>query len=307
METLLSHTRGPWPVPDRLAEEALRGGSDPCPQAAQAGAAWFAARSARAAPSANGAMRKCCAGSGGPASLTSGRRSNRPTRRHARFLASWRESTATARSAVTPARGRNRPAARDPWVPLQGVALTSRYGKTTCWPAGSAPYSPTWLDEAPPAARVVWIRAGAVGPHRRTVALLPGGRAAGPAPPPANAKLTPPEGEVHDAIRERLAAGPAFWLDLANELDRPSEELHSALWDLAFGGEITNDSFAPLRAPRLVGPDLRPAAAASRRRAATGPTVQGRWSLTETLFRNAPRCRPEAAGQAERCWSATAS
>ncbi|HRV60459.1 MAG TPA: DEAD/DEAH box helicase, partial [Solirubrobacterales bacterium] len=73
------------------------------------------------------------------------------------------------------------------------------------------------------------------------------------------------------------------------------------LWDLAFGGEITNDSFAPLRAPRLRSvPTYEPGGRRfSRRRAATGPTVQGRWSLTETLFRNAPAAGPRLRAQAE--------
>ena len=44
--------------------------------------------------------------------------------------------------------------------------------------------------------------------------------------------------------------GPCFWLDLL-ELDGSAEELHEALWDLAWSGEVTNDAFAPLRAPRL--------------------------------------------------------
>ena len=53
------------------------------------------------------------------------------------------------------------------------------------------------------------------------------------------------------AIRERLAIGPCFWIDLVAELEARREELHEALWDLAWAGEATNDAFAPLRAPRL--------------------------------------------------------
>jgi ATP-dependent Lhr-like helicase len=69
------------------------------------------------------------------------------------------------------------------------------------------------------------------------------------------------------------------------------------LWNLAWAGEATNDAFAPLRAPRLtlaraqrdrVRGAGRPGRFASRRRAAgASAQVQGRWSLTEPLFRAA--------------------
>ena len=81
-------------------------------------------------------------------------------------------------------------------------------------------------------------------------------------------------------------------------LDRPRrrargvpEELHEALWDLAWAGEATNDAFAPLRARRLSArpePVARAAAASRRAGPAAGGTVQGRWSLTSSLFREAP-------------------
>jgi len=220
---------------------------------------------------------------------------------YARFLASWQGI-----DRYRPLGGRARPGAgtdrlREILVPLQGVALTQSVWENDVLPRRLGSYSPTWLDELCTSGEVVWIGAGAVGRTDGRVALYfrEDVRLAGP--PPSNSKLNPPEGEVHDAIRDRLAAGPAFWLDLAQELDHPSEELHSALWDLAFGGEITNDSFAPLRAPRLRSvPTYEPGGRRfSRRRAATGPTVQGRWSLTETLFRNAPAAGPKLRAQAE--------
>src|SRR5204863_7376641 len=80
------------------------------------------------------------------------------------------------------------------------------------------------------------------------------------------------------------------------------QELHEALWDLAWSGEVTNDAFAPLRAPRLRA--VRPAEARggrrfSRRRASTGQAVQGRWSLTTPLFEGAPPAGPRLRAQAE--------
>ncbi len=220
---------------------------------------------------------------------------------YARFLASWQgiDRHRPLRKDARPGAGTDR--LREILVPLQGVALTQSVWEKDVLPRRLGSYSPTWLDELCTSGEVVWIGAGAVGRTDGRVALYfrEDVRLAGP--PPSNAKLEAPASELHDAIRERLAAGPAFWLDLVGELDFPAEELHSALWDLAFGGEITNDSFAPLRAPRLRSvPTYEPGGRRfSRRRAATGPTVQGRWSLTGTLFRNAPATGPKLRAQAE--------
>jgi CRP-like cAMP-binding protein len=113
-------------------------------------------------------------------------------------------------------------------------------------------------------------------------------------------KLERPEGEVHDAIRERLAAGPDFWLDLLADLEHPVEELHVALWDLAWAGEVTNDAFSPLRAPRLrAAPPAEQRGRRFARRRAAGAAVQGRWSLTAPLFENAPAAGPRLRAQAE--------
>src|SRR5207247_979830 len=162
-------------------------------------------------------------------------------------------------------------------------------------------YSPSWLDELCTSGEVVWIGAGALGRSDGRVAVYfrEDVRLAGP--PPANSKLESPEGELHDAIRSRLQAGPSFWLDLVAELEASPQELHSALWDLAWVGEVTNDAFAPLRAPRLraVRPSEPRGRRFSRRRAAAGQAVQGRWSLTEPLFEGAPPVGPRLRAQAE--------
>ncbi|HEV2723733.1 MAG TPA: hypothetical protein VGV10_03795, partial [Thermoleophilaceae bacterium] len=62
------------------------------------------------------------------------------------------------------------------------------------------------------------------------------------------------------------------------------------LWDLVWAGEVTNDAFAPLRAPRLsLARGARDTARRfTRRRRPGAPQVQGRWSLTAPLFADAP-------------------
>jgi ATP-dependent Lhr-like helicase len=99
----------------------------------------------------------------------------------------------------------------------------------------------------------------------------------------------------HDALRERLAQSPCFFTDLLAELALSPEEIQEALWDLVWAGEATNDAFAPLRAPRLTLAKAqrqvdrsRPGRRFGTRRSGAGATVQGRWSLTNTIFRSEP-------------------
>ena len=81
----------------------------------------------------------------------------------------------------------------------------------------------------------------------------------------------------------------------------PPRSCTTALWDLAWSGEVTNDAFAPLRAPRLRAapahrarrPPLRPPPRAAAR------AVLGRWSLTAPLFADAPAAGPRMRAQAE--------
>src|SRR5205807_1899671 len=81
-----------------------------------------------------------------------------------------------------------------------------------------------------------------------------------------------------------------FWLDLLDATQLESSEALAALWDLVWAGEVTNDSWAPLRAQRRYGVprvDKRPRRF-SRRRAAAITATQGRWALTEGLFADSP-------------------
>jgi ATP-dependent Lhr-like helicase len=215
--------------------------------------------------------------------------------RFARFLSSWQNVDAHRAAGAGPDR------LRDALVPLQGVALTPKAWEEDVLPRRLGAYSPAWLDELCTSGEVVWIGAGSRGRNDGRVALYfrEDVRLAGP--PPANAKLDRPEGETHDAIRERLVRGPAFWLDLLADLDSPTEEIHNALWDLAWSGEVTNDAFSPLRAPRLraVPSQGQQGRRFGRRRAGAGAAVQGRWSLTAPLFEDAPSVGPRLRAQAE--------
>ncbi len=228
------------------------------------------------------------------------------TRELARFLPSWQNVDAFRRAGA----GLDR--LREALVPLQGVALTPKVWEADVLPRRLGAYSPSWLDELCTSGELVWIGAGALGRNDGRVALYfrEDVRLAGP--PPGNAKLEAAGGEVHEAIRERLAAGPSFWLDLLADLEHPAEDIHNALWDLVWTGAVTNDAFAPLRAPRLraagdsgVSPSSRYARGRrqgrrfARHRSATGAAIQGRWSLTAPLFANAPGPGAKLRAQAE--------
>src|ERR687898_158698 len=142
------------------------------------------------------------------ARAASGARSHRRRGALDRFLPSWQNVDAYRPAGAGPDR------LREGLVPLQGVALTPEVWERDVLPRRLGAYSPAWLDELCTGGELVWIGAGALGRSGGKVALYfrEDVRLAGP--PPANAKLERPEGEVHELIRARLAAGPSFWLDL---------------------------------------------------------------------------------------------
>ncbi len=211
---------------------------------------------------------------------------------------------------------------REVLVPLQGLALPAEIWERDVLPRRIGAYSPAWLDTLCASGEVVWVGAGALGRSSGRVALYFREDAALIGPPSAprsssapGAGASPSEGgwAVHTLLRERLARGPAFFTDLLAELSVAGETLREALWDLVWAGEATNDAWAPLRAPHLAlargaggeaeatrgeaamgdsragRPVLssRPMAARSRfgvRRRGAQAQVQGRWSLTASLF-----------------------
>jgi ATP-dependent Lhr-like helicase len=214
----------------------------------------------------------------------------------ARFLPEWQNV-----DAHRPA-GAGLDRLREALVPLQGVALTAETWERDVLPRRVGTYSPAWIDQLCTSGELVWIGAGALGRSGGRVALYYREDVHLAGPPPGNAKLESPEGEAHDYIRAQLGEAPRFWLDLLGP-DAPvgAEDLHAALWDLAWAGEVTNDAFAPLRAPRLraARPSERRGRRFARRRPGAGEAVQGRWSLTASLFSDAPSSGPRLRAQAE--------
>jgi ATP-dependent Lhr-like helicase len=197
---------------------------------------------------------------------------------------------------------------REVLVPLQGVALAPDVWERDVLPRRAGAYSPTWMDALCAGGELVWVGAGSLGRHSGKVAFYFREDARWLGPPPNRGDR--PGEPLHDAIRARLERGASFWTDLiadVAEVDGRSVEpveLQEALWDLAWAGEVTNDAFAPLRAPKLslAKPRAQRERAARRfggRRRPAAPQIQGRWSLTVPLFADAPAHGPRKRAIAE--------
>ncbi|MGO9890591.1 MAG: DEAD/DEAH box helicase [Solirubrobacteraceae bacterium] len=206
----------------------------------------------------------------------------------ARFLPGWQGVDRH------PATGAGVDRLREVLVSLQGLAVPADVWERDVLPRRAGAYSPAWIDQLCASGELVWIGAGALGRSSGRVALYFREDLPVLGPPPQKGAV-PSDSPAHEAVRARLAAGACFFTDLLVDVDLAPEEIQEALWDLAWAGEATNDAFAPLRAPRLTlaraqrergRGSARPGRFASRRRGAgASAQVQGRWSLTESLFR----------------------
>jgi len=207
----------------------------------------------------------------------------------ARFLPAWQNVDRH------PASGAGIDRLREALVVLQGLALPAEVWERDILPRRTGAYSPTWMDQLCAGGEVVWLGAGALGRHSGRVALYFREDLPVLGAPFARGSAASADAEHHELVRRRLAAGACFFTDLLVDVELTPEELQEALWDLAWNGEVTNDAFAPLRAPRLTlaraQRDLVRRAAgragrfAGRRRGpGAAAQVQGRWSLAAPLL-----------------------
>jgi ATP-dependent Lhr-like helicase len=168
---------------------------------------------------------------------------------------------------------------REALVPLQGVALPVSLWESEVLPRRVPGYQPTWLDALCASGEVVWVGAGL-----DRVALLYREDAPLLGPPTTS---EPPEGESATAIRGVLERSAEFWPDLLEASGLDAAEALAALWELVWAGDVTNDAWAPLRAPRRYGvpqPSSGRPRRFSRSRASGPSATAGRWSLVARLF-----------------------
>ncbi|MFZ9629291.1 MAG: Lhr family helicase [Ilumatobacteraceae bacterium] len=173
---------------------------------------------------------------------------------------------------------------------LQGAALVASSLERDVLPARVRGLRPVDLDSLCTSGDLVWVGAGALGASDGRVRLFFADQL--PVLLDAWERPEPPAGPLHDALRRHLAErGASFWLPLRGAVpDASDAEVLTALWDLVWAGEVTNDSLAPLRS-YLAGGVRAPKASAQRQRPRPGrltrigpPAAAGRWSLVAHLL-----------------------
>jgi len=164
---------------------------------------------------------------------------------------------------------------------LTGLPIPASVLERDVLPARVSGYQPRMLDELGAAGEVAWIGWGSLGrDDGRVIMTRPGREMLRPTGPPPGDR---PTAERHDRIREHLAArGASFYREVFAAAGGGSDRgVLDALWDLVWAGEVTNDTFAPLRALRWKRParsrEARPRL--GRLTALGPPEAAGRWSL----------------------------
>ncbi len=183
---------------------------------------------------------------------------------------------------------------------LAGAPLPASAVESLILPARLPGYSPALLDELTTAGEVTWCGTGSLAGGDGWVALAPADVADLLLPEVEDAV---PDTPLHGAVLSALDGGALFFRQITDRATAvlvdggapsPTDaDVVAALWDLVWGGLITNDTIAPLRAlvsgkgaahkPRRTAPRGRYARLRTARPAMpsrTGPpTVGGRWSL----------------------------
>lgn len=170
-------------------------------------------------------------------------------------------------------------------APLQGVALPPAQWEGEVFPRRLNGYSPTWLDQLASEGQVQWVGMSATGGGRVALFL----RDDAPLLVPSPGLL--PDDAASVALYEALGHGAMYWDDLVEPLDLPRDQVFHALWGLVWSGHVSNDLWAPLRAPRrLPRPaaqvrSVRPGRRTRLARPRASTVLSGRWSRTERLRR----------------------
>jgi ATP-dependent Lhr-like helicase len=133
---------------------------------------------------------------------------------------------------------------------LEGLALSYSELERVLLPARVADFSPRMLDELGAMGWLVWVGRGALGKNDGRVALYRRERVAQLLDAPTLPEDADPS-PLHLAILGHLERrGACFFVELQQACGEQARvsEVREALWDLAWWGMVTNDTFSALRA-----------------------------------------------------------
>ncbi len=205
----------------------------------------------------------------------------------ARFLPAWHGADRTRRGTE---------ALLDAVGQLQGAAIPASVLEADVLPLRVDGYTPAALDALLAAGEVVWAGAGGLGANDGRIRLAFRDQAPLLIPPIDGDDEARPDGELHAALRDHLAsAGASFWPELVRATGTADEAaVLTALWDLVWAGEVSNDTLHPLRAVlaggsggrRTKGRRGRPRP--GRLRAVGPPAGAGRWSSVAPVLEPRP-------------------
>lgn len=207
-----------------------------------------------------------------------------------RFLPAWQRVGSAARGAE---------ALTDVVSQLAGAPLVASSLDGEVLARRVLDYRSADLDVMCTAGDLVWVGAGGIGTKDGRIRLVFRSDTALLAAALGSIDVEQaPSDPHHVVLRERLRdRGASFWTDLlaavaAADLPYDESTVLDALWDLVWAGEVTNDSFAPLRAKVAAGA-RRGAPKRSRSRglrsvSSAPPAGAGRWSLVADLVPIAP-------------------
>ncbi|MEO6398629.1 MAG: DEAD/DEAH box helicase, partial [Tepidiformaceae bacterium] len=177
---------------------------------------------------------------------------------------------------------------REVLAQLEGVALPASVLERDLLPARVSGYQPRLLDELCAAGEVAWVGRGRLGKDDGRVSLVPRERLFEFAAMPAEEDTTELQAAILELLQRR---GALFFTEFVPSTMRPAREVLDALWELAWAGAVTNDTFAPVRAlawPKRAAPSPR------TRTRGLPPESSGRWSATASPGQELPSATARA-------------
>ncbi|HVJ94769.1 MAG TPA: hypothetical protein VM580_33510, partial [Labilithrix sp.] len=143
------------------------------------------------------------------------------------------------------------------------------------------------LDQLLATGEVVWVGVSPIGSNDGRIALYSAEREALLATPSIEGS---PSGPLHTKIRELFERrGALFFAEIARTVGGYPGDVLTALWDLVWSGEVTNDSLEPVRSLAREAGRMREGRRARAPRTRSGPAgSEGRWSLRRSRWEREP-------------------